>query len=94
MLHQKKKVQQESLKAYMAAELNFWYKTPAIILFISRRKTLSLSKFWSTGSPCHSLTPVIVSSLKEERKLSLSIFFLKCRVVEAYGPLLSGLNIL
>ena len=38
MLHQKKKVQQESLKAYMAAELNFWYKTPAIIFFISRRK--------------------------------------------------------
>ena len=74
LLHQKMKVQQESLKAYMAAELNFWYKTPAIIFSFREEKTLSLSKFCSTGSPCHSLTPVIVSSLRR-RKLSLSNFF-------------------
>ena len=39
MLHQKKKVQQESLKAYMAAELNFWYKTPAIVSSFGEEKT-------------------------------------------------------
>ena len=44
MLHQKKKVQQESLKAYMAAELNFWYKTPAIVSSFREEKNLSLSK--------------------------------------------------
>ena len=75
MLHQKKKVQQESLKAYMAAELNFWYKTPSIVSLFREEKTLSHSKFFFTGSPCCSLTPVIVSSFEEKNFHFVGFFF-------------------